>query len=128
MARVGKWHVAAALNGTVPRRLSGADDEVFTGGFDDFAGDGGETVDGQDPLDLREEATYEPEVAAGDARDSGDGFGVGEVLGVEGETSMGTRSVIGSAQSAVLSSAALTAATTTSSIVSAGVGLESCSR
>lgn len=34
-------------------------------------------------MDLREEALKEPEVAAGDAFDGGDGLRVGEVVGVE---------------------------------------------
>src|SRR5699024_1108977 len=43
-----------------------------------------EFVDLQDALDLWEEAFEQPEVAAGDPRDGGDGLGIGEVLGVEG--------------------------------------------
>ena len=65
-----------------PDRGSGEpDDEVLAGGLDDFVGDGGEVVDVEDAADLGEEAVHEPEVAAGDPSDGGDGFGVGEVVG-----------------------------------------------
>jgi hypothetical protein len=64
---------------------SGAEEERFAGGFDDFGGEGVELVDVADALDLGEEALDEAEVAVGDAGDSGDRFGVGEVVGVGGE-------------------------------------------
>ena len=48
---------------------SGADDEGFSGCFDDFSGDGGEFVDAHDPGDLAHQAFDEAEVAAGDAGD-----------------------------------------------------------
>lgn len=50
-----------------------------------FARDCGELVDVEDPGDLGEQALHEAEVAVGDPRDDGDGFGVGEVLGAERE-------------------------------------------
>jgi hypothetical protein len=59
--------------------VSGADDERVAGGLDDFAGDGLQLVDLEHAPGLREQAVNEPEVAAGDARDRGDGFDVGEV-------------------------------------------------
>ncbi len=62
---------------------SGADEQGFAGCFYDFLGDAVELVDVADARDLGEEALDEPEVAVGDAGDSGDGFGVGEVLGVD---------------------------------------------
>lgn len=63
-----------------------ADDQGALGGFDDVVGDGVEFVDLQDALNLGgEEAFEQPEVAARDPHDGGDGFGVGEVFGgVEG--------------------------------------------
>jgi len=61
------------------------DDERVAGGLNYFACDGGELVDVEDPGDLGEQALHEAEVAVGDARDGGDGFGVGEVLGAERE-------------------------------------------
>ncbi|MET3923333.1 hypothetical protein ABIB26_004294 [Arthrobacter sp. UYEF20] len=64
---------------------SGADEQGFAGRFDDFLGDAVELVDVADARDLGEEALDEPEVAVGDAGDGGDGFGVGEVVGVDGQ-------------------------------------------
>jgi hypothetical protein len=43
----------------------------------------GQLVDVEDAGDLDEDALDEAEVAVGDARDGGDGFAVGEVLGAE---------------------------------------------
>jgi hypothetical protein len=48
------------------------------GCFNDIAGDYGEVVDAQDAFDLDEQPVKEPEVAAGDAGDCGDGLAVGE--------------------------------------------------
>jgi hypothetical protein len=59
-----------------------ADDEVLSGGFDDFFGDGGDLVDLQEALDLVDESGGEAEVAVGDAGDGGDGFAGGVVVGV----------------------------------------------
>lgn len=59
------------------------DDQGALCGFDDVVGDGVEFVDFQDALDLGKEALEQPEVAAGEADDSGDGLSVGEVFGVE---------------------------------------------
>ena len=53
--------------------------------MDDVVGDDGEAVDPQDAADLDEQAVQETEVAAGDARDGGDGLSVGEVGLVEGK-------------------------------------------
>jgi hypothetical protein len=66
---------------------SGADDERFAGGFDDFARDGLQLVDLEHAADLGEETVDETDVAAGDAGD-GDGFRVGEVLGGEREAEL----------------------------------------
>jgi hypothetical protein len=66
--------------------LFGADDQGGAGGFDDFEGDGVESVDFHDAVDLGEQSVYGTEVAAGDASDGGDGLGVGEVIEVEGES------------------------------------------
>jgi len=55
----------------------GADDEDFAGCFDGVRGDGVEVVDGHDAGDLVHESFDEAEVAAGDADDGDDGFGVG---------------------------------------------------
>jgi hypothetical protein len=62
-----------------------ADDDGAAGCFDDVAGDYGEVVDAQDAFDLDEQPVKEPEVAAGDAGDGGDGLAVGEVSVVQGE-------------------------------------------
>lgn len=48
--------------------------------------DGVQVVDFHDAVDLDEQSLDEPEVPAGDACDRGDGLGVGEVVGVEGES------------------------------------------
>jgi len=64
--------------------VSGADDEDFAGGFDGVWGDGVEVVDGHDASDLVHEAFDEAEVAAGDADDGDDGFGVRGSLWVVG--------------------------------------------
>ncbi len=61
---------------------------VLRGGLDDVAGDDGEVVDPQDAFGLYEQAVDEPEVAAGDAADGGDGLGVGEVGQVQGEAEL----------------------------------------
>lgn len=63
--------------------LFGADDQGAPGGFDDVVSDDAESVDFEDALDLGEQAVQQPEVAAGDAADCGDGLGVGEVCEVE---------------------------------------------
>jgi hypothetical protein len=63
--------------------LCGADDEGAAGGLDDIGRDGGQVVDPKDTVDLDEQALHEAEVAAGDAGDSGDGLGVGEVRAVQ---------------------------------------------
>ncbi len=62
----------------------GADDEDFAGCFDGVGGDGVEVVDGHDAGDLVHESFDEAEVAAGDADDGDDGFGVGGSLWVVG--------------------------------------------
>ena len=51
--------------------------------FDHVVGDDGEVVDFHYSFDLGEEPFEEPEVAAGDTGDRGDGLSVGEVVGVE---------------------------------------------
>jgi hypothetical protein len=74
----------------------GADDEVLSGGLDDFLGDDGLLVDLHDAFDLADEADGEAEVAAGDAGDGGDGFFGGEVFGVvEGEVGPGAGQDVG---------------------------------
>jgi hypothetical protein len=70
-------------------RLQAADDERFTGGLDDFLGDRAQVVDQQDALDLSEQPLDEAEVSAGDAGDGRVGFGVGEVVGGQGEAQLG---------------------------------------
>ena len=70
-------------------RLQAADDKRLAGGFDDFLGDRAQVVDLHDALDLREQALHEAEVAAGDAGDGREGFGVGEVVGGQGEAQLG---------------------------------------
>lgn len=70
-------------------RLQAADDERLTGGFDDFPGDRAQVVDLQDALDLSGQPLDEAEVAAGDAGDGRDGFGVGEVIGGQGQAQLG---------------------------------------
>lgn len=65
--------------------LDVAGDEGVAGGLDDVAGDDRQLVELHDAFDLHEQAVEEPEVASGDAGDGGDGLGVGEVAGVEGE-------------------------------------------
>ncbi|QTG82079.1 hypothetical protein [Arthrobacter crystallopoietes] len=52
-----------ALNWGRDMARSGADEQSFAGGFDDFGGDGGELVDVADASDLSEELLDEPEVA-----------------------------------------------------------------
>jgi hypothetical protein len=71
------------------RRLQNADDQRFTGRLDDFPGDRAQVVDLHDALDLSEQALNEAEVAAGDAGDGRDGFGVGEVIGGQREAQLG---------------------------------------
>ena len=58
--------------------LRGSDDEGFASGFDDLAADGREAVDLEDAGDLGEQALDEAEVAACDASDRSDRFGIGE--------------------------------------------------
>lgn len=65
--------------------LCGADDEGARGGVDDISGDGAEVVDFHDAFDLREKSADEAEISCCQARDGGDGLGVGEVVGVEVE-------------------------------------------
>ena len=60
-----------------------ADDKDAGGGFDDVIGDGLELVDLEHSGDLGKQAFKEPEVAAGDALDRGDGLGIGEVVRVQ---------------------------------------------
>ena len=71
-------------------RLQAADDQRLTGGFDDFPGDRAQAADLQDALDLSEQALDEAEVSAGDAGDGRDGFGVGEVVGGQGQAQLGS--------------------------------------
>ncbi len=66
-------------------RLQAADDQGLTGGFDDFPGDRAQVVDLHDALDLSEQTLDEAEVAAGDAGDGCERFGVGEVIGGQGK-------------------------------------------
>ena len=63
--------------------LCGADDKGACGGVDNVGGDGGEVVDFHDAFDLREKPADEAEVSCCQARDGGDGLGVGEVVGIE---------------------------------------------
>lgn len=64
---------------------SGADKKGFAGCFDDLLGDAVQLVDVADAHDLNEEALDEQEVPVSDAGNDGDDFGVGEVLGVDGQ-------------------------------------------
>ncbi len=59
-------------------------DEGAAGCFDDLAGDYGEVAGAQDAFDSDEQPVKEPEVAAGDAGDCGDGLAVGEAGVVQG--------------------------------------------
>lgn len=61
-------------------RLQAANDQRLTGGFDDFPGVHAQVVDLHDALDLGEQTLDEAEVAAGDAGDGCEPFGVGEVM------------------------------------------------
>ena len=70
-------------------RLQAADDKRLAGGFDDFLCNGAQVVDLHDALDLSEQTLHEAEVAAGDAGDGREGFGVGEVIGGQGEAQLG---------------------------------------
>lgn len=63
--------------------LAHADDEGALCGLDHVVGDDGEVVDFHHSFDLGEEPFQEPEVAASDAGDCGDGLSVGEVFEVE---------------------------------------------
>src|SRR5450756_614359 len=63
-----------------------ADHERAAGGGDDVVGDDAEPVDLHDAVDLGEQAVQEPEVAAGDAADSSNSLGVGEVVEIQGES------------------------------------------
>ena len=69
-------------------RLQAADDERLASGLDDFLGDCAQVVDLHDAPGLSEQSLDEAEVAAGDAGDGRDGFGVGEVVGGQGEPSL----------------------------------------
>ena len=70
-------------------RLQAADDQRLAGGLDDFPGDRAQVVDLHDAPGLGEQSLDEAEVAAGDAGDGRDGFGVGEVVGGQGEVQLG---------------------------------------
>jgi hypothetical protein len=63
-------------------RSDRADDEGLASGVDDFAGQGVQAVDVEDPFDLGDEAGGESEVPAGDPGDGGYGFEGGVVVAV----------------------------------------------
>ena len=65
--------------------LRGANDKHLSGCGDDVRGDGVELIDVEDAGDLGHEPFDEPEVAAGDSADRGDGFDV-VVVGFERHT------------------------------------------
>jgi hypothetical protein len=62
-----------------------ADDQDIAGGFDRVGSDGVKIVDGHDAGDLVHQAFDESEVAAGDADDRDDGFGVAGSVGFVGD-------------------------------------------
>ena len=66
--------------------LGGADHQQFPGCLYHLFGEGAQFVDRHDPSDLAEQALQQPKVAAGDANDGGDGFGIGEVAEVDHQT------------------------------------------
>jgi hypothetical protein len=61
--------------------LQAADDERFAGRLDNFLGENAQLVDLHNAPRLCEEALDEAEVAAGDACDGGERFGVCEIAG-----------------------------------------------
>ena len=77
-----------ALHSGIASALGDADDERAAGGFDDIVRDDREAVDLEDAFDLHEEAVQEPEVAASDAGDGGDGLAVGEVSVIESQAEL----------------------------------------
>ena len=58
----------------VPQKLDGTDDQAFASGFDHLLGELWQIVDLKDALDLCEEPSKQPEVAAGNAENGGENF------------------------------------------------------
>jgi hypothetical protein len=73
------------------QRCGVAYDEGAAGCVDDLAGDYGEVAGAQDAFDSGEQPVQEPEVAAGDAGDCGDGLAVGEAGAVPGEAELAVK-------------------------------------
>jgi hypothetical protein len=69
-------------------RLCCANDEGAAGRVDNTVGDNRRTVDFENALDLHKQAVKEPEVAASDAGDRGDGLCIGEVGFVQCEAEL----------------------------------------
>jgi hypothetical protein len=65
--------------------LFGADDQRAAGGFDDFQGDGPDSVDLHEAIGVGKEPVQKAEVAAGNASDGGDGWGIGEIAEIQGQ-------------------------------------------
>ena len=86
--RMALWLWRESINGASSLTLCGANHECAAGGLDHVLCDDIQLVNKQDPLNLHKQPVEQPEIAIGDAADSGNGLRVRKISAVEGQAQL----------------------------------------
>src|SRR5215831_12281456 len=85
---VGRRLWRESINGASSLTLCGANNECAAGGLDHVLCDDSQLINKQDPLNLHKQPVEQPEIAIGDAADSGNGLRVRKISAVKGQAQL----------------------------------------